>query len=1246
MAAILLRKYINALLSQFTTAYSAAQASFSTQISEATTSVASLGSIVADVNALSTSLSETIALQGTLITENTESIALQGSLISENTNSIQSLTTQVSAYSSGLHFVSGWNAATNTPSLASGIGIAGAMYQVTTAGTTDLDGIIEWEVGDKPVFSTITGSWTKFDGTPTEVSSVVGEVGVITADQIINAINLTPIGQASIGEGLSLNGTTLDVDFGTTTGTVADGGIQEAQANSLASLEAKFSSFQSGADISGTDMNSGLNITYANISDIAVTGNAYLSGGGYIVEEIVFMSTGQQEPANYVSGSAFIMIDGDPLTWTPPADLQIESITTSNSFTSYFGTFTDTGTINLYIPPSVDQDLIAAAVTDPGTLSGSFSGTLNAGIDTQTLTLACEMGRLYVSIYDNLNLLSISTESNITIANSLVGTPTRSGAGVVLGTTIEMIVPKAQDVLITITPEGTFSTEASYLGLVVSSPPNPTPDQVTLTIPTITFADTNGTAIASPQTIVLADGTLTGNSDILTYTPNISQTGSAVSNIAVDIGGTLAGTLTSLNVPSSLGTFSDGILTFISESSNASGESTNTASLTFDSTAIQAVVPVDDSSDTATYTCFKSNESFTFATGDMISIRVLLNRQVVAGEAILLSKDGVNFYNFVMQLDGNEVIYNGQNGSAGLGGLGYSQTDPQQAGITLLDVRVYVGGASDNRMEFCVNGVYPTAYFVDSAQDFTTGVWNVYIATPAITNIYSAELSTALFAGSANSDSSNTSTALELLNNGTTLGIASELNISTGLQATLDQNGVATITRPNTGQAGDPFSFEATCGSGQVIANNVQTPITGCSITIPAATTPRTIYVSGKFGFSGVSNIMQCGFLLDGVQFGQYGFWQSNSVTSIANNTEIIIIPGDNQPHTIQMCSFLFSNSVTVSDGRIVAFVVGALPTVGTDVRLVSTQTVSNVSEVDFIFESGYEYYITAYDINLSKAGSLFGYFGNSTGWLTDSSFTRKYSSSASSSFTNVSDISGAQINSTSVALGTIQSFTIELPGDVGIASPRSVIVKNTVNLAESFNIYNPTTPTAVDSFRINSPSGATISGIFSLYSRKLQGVSEDTNAVITQTISNESEVIFTLNPGYTYRIEAENISTSVSTQLVAQFGTGETPVWDAGASNYAYGVQSFQDNSNVNSGSSSFILMQHAAAVISNQNIKCDIVGDPANIVSHSIEGWLSQSQTFFGGTNIAQAVTAVQIMPLSGTLSGTFRLYPTKNS
>lgn len=72
-----------------------------------------------------------------------------------------------------------WNATSNTPTLASNVGIAGHYYIVSTAGSTAISGINSWQVGDKIIFNGT--AWEKSSQSET-ISSVAGKQGIVVLD--------------------------------------------------------------------------------------------------------------------------------------------------------------------------------------------------------------------------------------------------------------------------------------------------------------------------------------------------------------------------------------------------------------------------------------------------------------------------------------------------------------------------------------------------------------------------------------------------------------------------------------------------------------------------------------------------------------------------------------------------------------------------------------------------------------------------------------------------------------------------------------------------------------------------------------------------------------------------------------------------------------------------------------------------------------------------------------------------------
>jgi hypothetical protein len=82
-----------------------------------------------------------------------------------------------------------WNASTNTPTLASGVGNSGHYYIVSVAGSTNLDGITDWQPGDWVIFNGT--EWQKIDqswataGANSNITSMTGITGGISSPDFI-----------------------------------------------------------------------------------------------------------------------------------------------------------------------------------------------------------------------------------------------------------------------------------------------------------------------------------------------------------------------------------------------------------------------------------------------------------------------------------------------------------------------------------------------------------------------------------------------------------------------------------------------------------------------------------------------------------------------------------------------------------------------------------------------------------------------------------------------------------------------------------------------------------------------------------------------------------------------------------------------------------------------------------------------------------------------------------------------------
>jgi hypothetical protein len=160
------------------------------------------GNGTAAMTAATTIPSTDITGLGSMSTQNANNVAITGGSITGTTVSGYIPTTEkaqplgVATLDAGgkvpqsqiplmgdLNYQGTWNASTNTPTLTSSVGTKGYYYVVDVAGSTNLNGITDWQIGDWAIFN---GSiWQKVDNTDA-VTSVNGQVGtvVLTASSV------------------------------------------------------------------------------------------------------------------------------------------------------------------------------------------------------------------------------------------------------------------------------------------------------------------------------------------------------------------------------------------------------------------------------------------------------------------------------------------------------------------------------------------------------------------------------------------------------------------------------------------------------------------------------------------------------------------------------------------------------------------------------------------------------------------------------------------------------------------------------------------------------------------------------------------------------------------------------------------------------------------------------------------------------------------------------------------------------
>jgi len=160
----------------------------------------------------------------------------------------------------GLSYQGTWNASTNTPTLSSGVGTNGYYYVVSVAGTTNLDGITDWQIGDWAIFNGV--AWQKIDNTDAVVS-VNGQTGaaVLTA----TSVGATPNTAYVLTSGLLSGGGQLTGNVTVTLNNVPVANVTGAVPNTVNVL--------AGTGMSGGGALTG-NVTL-NLANTAVAAGSY-----------------------------------------------------------------------------------------------------------------------------------------------------------------------------------------------------------------------------------------------------------------------------------------------------------------------------------------------------------------------------------------------------------------------------------------------------------------------------------------------------------------------------------------------------------------------------------------------------------------------------------------------------------------------------------------------------------------------------------------------------------------------------------------------------------------------------------------------------------------------------------------------------------------------------------------------------------------------------------------------------------
>jgi len=326
-----------------------------------------------------------------------------------------------------------WNASTNTPALASGVGFGGDYYVVATSGSTNLDGITDWLIGDWLIFNGAT--WQKIDQTNT-VTSVNGQTGAVslTTTNINEGTNLYYL-DSRARQSLSAG---TGISYSTSTGVITN-----SSPDQTVSLTAG-----TGISTSGTYPN----FTITNSSPdqtVSLTGAGTTSISGTYPSFTITSNDQYQGTVTSVTGTSPIVSSGGntPAISIPQATSSVNGYLSSTDWSTFNNK--GNGTVT-----SVAQSFTGGLI--------SVSGSPITSSGTLALTVAGTSGGIpYFSSASTWASSGVLTANGLVIGNGAGAAPSTTTTGTGVLTAIGNAVNTASGL---VTQSGTLTNSSLLIG--------------------------------------------------------------------------------------------------------------------------------------------------------------------------------------------------------------------------------------------------------------------------------------------------------------------------------------------------------------------------------------------------------------------------------------------------------------------------------------------------------------------------------------------------------------------------------------------------------------------------------------------------------------------------------------------------------------------------------------------------------------------------------------------------------------